>query len=341
MARPDSRLSRRSFTRLLAGAPMLLPALPPVLLGATRASAQGAIWTMATEYPASTVSGEAIAFFAGRLAEESGRHLVLLPSYDAAFGLKGAAIADAIRDGRLAAGCSFGGALGNIDPLFLLPSLPFVARTEAEARRLLDRARGLYAARLAREGQRLLYAEPWPPSGLWAKKPIRNPSDIVALKLRVYDATGLDVFGAAHADPANLSFAEAMPRIADGRIEAVLSSGDGGAGRKLWQHLPFFTEIGYAVPLSFATLAMPLYEHLPEALKHAVDRAAAATQAHAWEQLAHRRKENAKRLRANGVTVTPADEVSPELRAILARAASGAVDKWKSRAGPEAAKLLP
>ncbi len=314
---------------------------PMALLASGRqAPAQGALWTMATEYPASTVSGEGVAFFAERLAAESGRRLVVLASYDASFGLKSADIPGAIRDGRLAAGCAFGGALGGVDPLFLLSSLPFVTKNEEDARRLLDRARGLYARRFAREGQRLLYATPWPPSGLWAKKPIRNPSDIVSLKLRVYDATGLEVFGAAHADVANLSFTEAMPRIADGRLEAVLSSGDGGAGRKLWQHLPFFTDIGYALPLSFATLAAPLYDRLPADLKDAVDRAAGATQDHAWQALAQRRDENEARLRASGVTVTPAPEVSPELRGILARAASGAIDKWKTEAGPEAAALL-
>ena len=228
---------------------------------------------MATEYPASTVSGDGIAFFTGKLAEESGRRLTILPSYDATFGLKSAEIVSAVRDGRLAAGCAFGGTLGGIDPLFLLSSLPFVAASAEESRRLLDKAGGLYAKRFAREGQRLLYATPWPPSGIWAKKPIRAPSDMVALRLRVYDATGVEVFAAAKADAVNLSFADAGPRIASGAVEAVLSSGDGGAGRRLWEHLPFFAEIGYASrspsPRSRS------YDRLPSDQKESVDRAAA------------------------------------------------------------------
>src|ERR1700761_906516 len=93
------RLTRRGFTRL--GAAL------PVGLIAPRAGAQGALWTMATEYPANTVSGGGIAFFAERLAAESNGHLTILPSYDADFGLKGAGIVEAIRGGSLAAGCSF------------------------------------------------------------------------------------------------------------------------------------------------------------------------------------------------------------------------------------------
>ena len=326
-------LQRRGFTRLLAGLPIALAMARP-------GAAQGALWTMATEYPADTASGDGIAFFAERLAAQSGHRLTVLPSYDAAFGLTSADIPGAIREGRLAAGCSSGGALGGIDPVFLLSSLPFVAARPEESRKLLDKAFSLYARRFAREGQRLLYAAPSPPSGLWARAPIVLPSDMVALRLGVHDATGVEVFRAAKADAVNLSLAEAGPRIASGSIQAVLSSGEGGARARLWERLPHFTEIGYAVPLSFATLATPLYERLPEALKEAVDRAAAATQANGWEQLARRRDETHARLRANGVKITPIDEVTPELRDLLARAGAGAVEKWKRDAGPEAAKLL-
>src|SRR5476651_1232598 len=111
-------LGRRRFAGLAASLPLAL--------GAVRnAGAHGAAWTMATEYPASTVSGEGIAFFATRVVEESQGHLTVMPSYDAALGLKSAEIVAAIRDKKLDAGCAFGGALGKIDPLFLLSSLPF------------------------------------------------------------------------------------------------------------------------------------------------------------------------------------------------------------------------
>ena len=329
---PDQRptLPRRDFSRLLAGLPLALAVLP--------AAAQAAPWTMATEYPATTVSGEGIALFASRLSEESGRRLAVAPAYEA---MKSADIVAAIREGKLAAGCAFAGALGRIDPMFLLPSLPFVMARESDARRLLDKARGLYAGQFEREGQRLLYATPWPATGLWAKKPIMTPADLTGLKLRVYDATGVAVFTAARALPANLSFADTMPRLSDDSIDAVLSSGDGGSGRKLWEYLPHFIEIGYAFPLSFATLGTALYAALAADLQAAVDRAASTTQAQQWTRLATRVEENYTRLRANKVTITAADKISPALRAALVGAAATAVAAWKRDAGAEAAALVP
>src|SRR5260370_4153179 len=261
MARSSLTLSRRSLAHLLAAAPMAL--------AARRTVAQGMAWSMATEYPATTVSGEGIAFFADRLAKESSGRMTIAPSYDAPGGLKSADIVAAIRDGQLAAGDSFAGALGRIDPLFLLSSLPFVATGPAAARRLLDAARGFYAARFARHKQRLLYATPWPPTGLWAQKPIVTPPHLTRLALRAYDSTGFALFAAAGARPANLSFADVMPRIVDGSIEAGPSPGDGGAGREWWGHPPYLPGIGYAAPPSSRTLPRPLHDRLPGARRTA------------------------------------------------------------------------
>ena len=57
-------------------------------LSPARAIAQTASRSMATEYPATTVSGQGIAFFADRLAKESSGKLAIAPAYDAPGGLK-------------------------------------------------------------------------------------------------------------------------------------------------------------------------------------------------------------------------------------------------------------
>jgi hypothetical protein len=63
----------------------------------------------------------------------------------------------AIRDGKLQAGDAFGGALGEVDPIFLLSSLPFVATSVDKAHRLADLARADYAQAFEKQGQHLLY----------------------------------------------------------------------------------------------------------------------------------------------------------------------------------------
>jgi hypothetical protein len=93
-ARSSLVLSRRALARFLAATPLAL--------ATRRTSAQGAVWSMATEYPATTMSGEAIAFFTDRMAKEGSGKITITPAYDATHGLKSAGIVAAIRDGQLA-----------------------------------------------------------------------------------------------------------------------------------------------------------------------------------------------------------------------------------------------
>jgi TRAP-type transport system periplasmic protein len=73
-----------------------------------------------------------------------------------------------------------------------------------------------------------------------------------------------------------------MPRLADGSINAVLSSGDGGAGRKLWEYLPHFTEITYSLPLSVASVNQAVYDGLDPNLRETVDAAGRQTETELW-----------------------------------------------------------
>jgi TRAP-type transport system periplasmic protein len=328
-------MRQQFFHRLicLLGAVLLMLPVPAL-------RAQTIEWQMATEYPSTSMPGEGLRFFAEAVARESGGRIILKTSFDSALGIKSAEMIAAVRDGHIAAGDAFAGALGKVDPLFLVPSLPFLTPTSADARTLYEAARPLYVKRLAAERQRLLYATPWPPSGLWAKKPVLTPTDLAGLAIRTYDATATKVFAAAGAAPVNLSFADTMPRLIDGSVVAVLSSGDGGAGRRLWEYLLYFMEINYAVPLSLATLSHSAYTALPTELRDSLDRAAMATEMHQWQLLEGRLAENYTRMAANGVTIIKAGALTPELRSLLAKSAAEAVAAWKNKVGPEGAALL-
>ena len=118
----------------------------------------------------------------------------------------------------------------------------------------------------------------------------------------------------------------------------MLSSGDGGAGRKLWEYTPHFTELNYAIPLSVATVSTAAYEALSPDDRRAVDAAGIETERRLWTLVRERLEANYARMRANGVTIETAPD--PDLLAALRRAAEPAVASWKTGAGPEGAALL-
>src|SRR5437588_218649 len=112
-----------------------------------------------------------------------------------------------------------------------------------------------------------------------------SPGDIATLKIRTYDKAGTDVFARLGAKASVVSFTDLPAKLASGEIDAVLSSGDGGAGRKLWEHLPRFTAINYAIPLSFTTVNADRWKALDDATRDALMEAAAETEARQWRAL--------------------------------------------------------
>jgi TRAP-type C4-dicarboxylate transport system substrate-binding protein len=314
---------------MLAGALLLLhPA-------AVRAQT---VWDMPTEYPQNAMPGLGVTTFAKSLVEFSAGKLQIRPSFDAASGIRSAGMLAAIAEGRVQAGDAFAGALETEDAIFALPSLPFLVTSITDARRLADLARPFLAAALEKKGLRLLYLTPWPPTGIWSKAPLKTPSDLSSLSIRTYDKVSSEVFASVGAKATPISFADTMPRLVDGSINAVLSSGDGGTGRKLWEYLPYFSEITYSLPLSVASVNRALYDGLSQDLREAVDAAGRQTESELWLALSTRLQENYQRMRQNGITIDSSP--APAIVAALQSGAAVAQRVWCTRSGPVCIQIL-
>ena len=296
------------------------------------------VWDMPTEYPQSAMPGLGVTAFAQHVSELSAGKLLIHPSFDAAGGIRSADMLTAIAERRVQAGDAFAGSLEAEDAIFALPSLPFLVTSIADARRLADLARPYLAAALHNRGQRLLYVTPWPPSGIWSKTPLKTPSDLSGLSIRTYDKISREIFAGAGAKAVSISFADTMPKLVDGSINAVLSSGDGGAGRALWQFLPYFSEINYTLPMSVASVNQAVYDGLTPELREAVDAASRRTEAELWVALSTRLQENYARMRANGVTID--SYPAPEIIAALQSGAAAAQQAWCARSGPACEQVL-
>lgn len=319
----------RFLAGLLAG--LLLGALHPAL-------AQPAAWTLANEYPASSLAGEADSFFAAAVNRELAGKLAIKPVFDAASGLRSKDQLKAVAAGRVAMASTVGGTAGDDNALLPLSSLPFLTVSAGQSKALFELARPAYERAFAAMGQRLLYVAPWPPSGLWSAAPLADLASLKALKVRTYDKAGTDVFAAAGATAAIVSFTDLTPKLESGAFNAVLSSGDGGAGRGLWKYLRYFTDVSYAIPLSFATVNLAAWNALDDASRAAVERIAQETTAHQWRAMDGRAEANFTRMRANGMTIAPAPPAA--VGAALRAAASAVIDDWLKRAGPEGSQIL-
>jgi TRAP-type C4-dicarboxylate transport system substrate-binding protein len=307
-------------------------------LASAHAAQAATTLTMATEYPATSMPGLGVSTFADLVAKKTHGQVVIEASYDASKGIKSGDMVAAVQARKVDAGDAFAGALSTRYPIFGVSSLPFLADSLKKAAALAQASRPAYEKLLAEHGQKLLYTTPWPASGIWSSKPIKNVADLQALSIRTYDDTSQRVMSKAGAKAMNLSFADTMPRLASGDINAVLSSGDGGAGRKLWNYLPYFAEINYAMPISVATMNLDAYKALDAASREAIDRAAAQTETAQWTRIQARLKENYANMRKNSVKIDV--HVPPSVRKALKTAAASSLDDWKAATGADGAALL-
>jgi TRAP-type C4-dicarboxylate transport system substrate-binding protein len=296
------------------------------------------VWDLANEYNATSIHAEGDVFFAEQLKERSGGAIEIVQHFGGALGYKSLDQFDAVADGAIPLADTYVGPLGGIDPMFLLPSLPFLAKTAAEARVLYEVARPYYDEIFANSNQKLLYSSPWPPSGIWAKRPVASLTELAGLKIRTYDANGTITLRAAGAAPIQLSWADVVPQLSTGGIDAVLTSAESGANAKFWEHLSYFTEINYAMPLNMLHINLDVFNGLSPELQQAVLDCAEATSERNWQAVLTRVEANYAEMEPNGITVV--SSVPEDYLAALNEAGREALDDWLAKTGDKGKAIL-
>ncbi len=128
------------------------------------------------------------------------------------------------------------------------------------------------------------------------------------------------------------------PESENHELNAILTSGDGGAGRKLWNDLRYFTPINYAIPISLAFVRSDEFEALPPAVQAQVLKAAADTEQSQLKLLYTRTELNYTQMRENGVTINSSP--SQGLMTALRSASKGPVARWKAKVPPALASTI-
>ena len=327
----------------IAGATLMQALSAVVLAGFATASSpdQAAAevrWVMATEYPRTNISGVGLATFGQLVAERTDGFVTTTNAFDNAAMVSSGEMIEAAQERRITGGDAFAGPLEEIDPIFGLASLPFVVQSIEAAKAVNAKARPLYEKALAGRGLKLLYITIWPSTGIWSARPLDGPDDLRTLVVRAYDQKSAEVMRAAGARAEYLPFDRAVAKVRAREINAILTSGDGGAGSRMWDDLRYFSAINYAMPVSLAFVRTEVFDELSPARQTQVLAAAAETEASQWELVAHRTADNYARMRENGVQIV--DPASPSVVVALKHAAEGAIAGWKRKVMPEAVAVL-
>ncbi len=233
-------------------------------------------------------------------------------------GFKGPELLKVVKDGQVPMSDILMGVVAGSAHVFGTSSLPRLVKTYDDAKTLYNESKPLYAKAAKKWNQKMLYAAPWPPSGLVTKEAVNTMADIKGIKTRTYDKNGAEFLRSMGAMPLSLPWGEVYASLRTGMIDSVLTSTESSKNGKFWEVLGNFKTINYAYPLNMVTINLDYWNALSKAQKDAMLKAAAETEALQWKNSQNRSEQARKIIQEKGIAVT--DE-SLELAAALDAAA--------------------
>ncbi|RUR34427.1 TRAP transporter substrate-binding protein [Vreelandella nanhaiensis] len=283
------------------------------------------------EYNASSIHAQGDAYFIDKVEELTDGDISITLHTGGALGFNSGDHFYAVADGAVDIADTLSGTMSGVDSIFLLSSLPFLVNDIEDARKLYDIAKPYYEAVFEDNDQVLLYASPWPASGIWSKDAIDSADDLKSLKIRTFDRSGTETFRNVGASPVSLSWGDVVPQLATGGISAVLTSAEAGANGSFWEHQNHFSAVQYAIPLNMVHMNKAVFDSFSEEQQQAVLEAARLTDQHNWAAVETRTEENYQMLAENNVEVS--DPVAQDLTDALSEASASVIENWLGSTG--------
>ena len=271
---------------------------------ATLASAQTK-WDMPTPYPPTNLHTENITQFVADVEKGSGGKLHIQVHPGASL-FKAPEIKRAVQSGQAQIGEILLSGYANEDPMFGLDSVPFLATSYADSKKLWQASRKAVEERFAKQGMKVLYAVPWPPQGLYSKsKPINAAADLKGLKWRAYNPGTAKIAELVGAQPVTIQAAELAMAVATGGVEAHMTSGATGVDSKLYEHTKYYYDTQAWLPKNIVFVSQKAFDALDKQTQDAILKAAAAAEERGWKLSEEKNKQYLDALAKGGMTVGP------------------------------------
>lgn len=308
------------------------------IIGICGIATQGftATWDMPTPYPDKTFHTQNIIKFAEDVKEATNGDLQI-KTHSAGSLFKHPEIKNAVRGGQVPAGEFFLSLLSNEHAVFGADSQPFLATNYEEAKKLWAAQKDVITGLLDKQKLMPLFSVPWPPQGLYTKKPINSVDDLKGIKFRAYNATLEKFANLVGAAPTQVEVPDIPQAFATGRVEAMITSPSTGANSKAWDFITHYTDIQAWLPKNIVVVNKSAFRKLDKATQEAVLAAAADAEKRGWEMSMQETATKTAILAENGVTiVTPSDKLMEGLKAV----GNEMLQDWKKDAGAEGEALL-
>lgn len=293
-------------------------------------------WDLAAAYPATNFHSENLVQFATDVDKATAGKLKITVHANASL-FKAPEIKRAVQSGQAQAGEIILANFQNEWQIYGADGLPFLADSYDAAMKLYKAQRPLIEKKLAEQGMVLLYSVPWPPQGIYTKKPINSAADLKGMKWRAYSPATARIADLVGAQPVTVQAAELQQALATGVVESTMTSGATGVDSKLYENLKYYYDTQAWLPKNMVIVNRKAFDALDKTSQEAVLKAAAAAETRGLAASKRVNTESLAKLKANGMQVLAP---SAQLRADMKKVGDTMLKEWLEKAGPEGKGLV-
>lgn len=300
------------------------------VVGATTASAQTK-WNLPAAYPATNYHTENLIWFADEVKKATGGKLEITVHPGASL-FKAPEIKRAVATGQAQMGEVLISIHENEDGVFGLDTIPFLASSYDEAMKLWQAQKPAIAKKLDSQGIMVLFAVPWGPQGIYAKKDINTIGDMKGLKMRAYNVGSTRIAELVGGQPVTVQAAELPQALATGTVTAFMTSGSTGYDSKAWETMSHFYDAQGWIPKNVTFVNKAAFNGLPKDQQEAILKLAKEAEVRGWKLAPEKADWYKKELAAKGMKVVPP---SADLKAGLKKIGDQLTDDWLKKASDE------
>jgi TRAP-type transport system periplasmic protein len=293
-------------------------------------------WDMPTGYGVASFQTENVQTFANDVDKASNGALKITLHPGGSL-YKANEIKRAVQTGQAQAGEFILSGAANELPLLGVDSVPFLATSYADARKLADISRPYLDKAMAAQGMKLLFVSPWPGQSLYSLKPVASAADLKGTKMRAYNPATSKIAELGGTQPVTIQLAELPQALATGGVDNFLTSSASGVESKLYEQVKNLYTVNAWLPKNAIVVSQKAFDALDKGTQAVVVKAAAEAEARGWATSERKDGEFLKELVAKGVKVSPpSDALKRELLAVGSRMTTD----WLKQAGADGQAIV-
>ncbi|MBO1905699.1 TRAP transporter substrate-binding protein [Microvirga sp. 3-52] len=293
-------------------------------------------WNLPAAYPPDNFHTENLNAFAKDVADATGGKLQVTVHANASL-FKAPEIKRAVQTGQAQVGEVLMSLHENEDPVYGLDVVPFLATSFDQSKKLWDVQKPAIEKKFASQGLMLLFAVPWPPQGIFAKKDINTVEDLKGVKWRSYNPGTARIAELVGAQPVTVQAADLPQALATGVVNTFMTSGATGYDAKVWESLTHFYDTQAWIPKNLTFVNKAAFDALDKPTQEAVLKAARTAEERGWKTAQEKTKWYVDQMTAKGMKIQPP---SAELKAGLQKVGEQLTQDWLKKAGPDGQAII-